>query len=147
MCSYFWVFYLCKKTDPRFLYFFLPLETALSRGEITGSIKSTLHRIKPQLEPAPGARTPVPAAVLQEGPASCSSRISASPLFGYRRQEATGDCPERTAPGVATGYRADISRTAGRGRGFKRTTCTLTSINVSPRAWSCGCALPISPMS
>ena len=29
------------------------------------------------------------------------------------------------------GYRANVSRTAARGRSFKRTACTLTSINVS----------------
>ena len=34
--------------------------------------------------------------------------------------------------GEPTGYRANVSRTAGRGRSFKRTACTLTSINVLP---------------
>ena len=31
------------------------------------------------------------------------------------------------------GYRANVSRTAGRGHSFKRTACTRTSINVLPR--------------
>ena len=35
---------------------------------------------------------------------------------------------------IRTGYRANVSRTAGRGRSFKRTACTLTSINVLPPA-------------
>ena len=30
------------------------------------------------------------------------------------------------------GYRANVSRTAARGHSFRRTACTLTSINVSP---------------
>ena len=55
------------------------------------------------------------------------------PILGGFRQPGRSQEVVRSRAGLRSGpgYRANVSHTAARGRGFKRTACTLTSISVS----------------